>query len=96
MASYKLSAAAKQDVTAIFIYTRRQFGKVQAELYKADLHACFEKLTQHPLLGFDATKICSDTRCALHGQHAIYYRAENDMIRIIRVLHQSMRPPAGL
>jgi toxin ParE1/3/4 len=55
VAKYELSRAADRDLDDIYVYTFRQFGALQADVYFESLEECLTKLAENPLLGVDAS-----------------------------------------
>lgn len=51
MAKHELSRAADRDLDDIYVYTCRQFGPLQADVYFESLEECLSKLAENPLLG---------------------------------------------
>jgi len=88
---YKLSRLAAEDFGAIYEYSWRQFGPLQADKYTAELNTFLMLLAQNPLMGREIY-IIEDVRRYDHGQHAIFYQMQNDGIFIARILHQQMDP----
>ena len=57
MGAYSLSRKAAGDVDRIYTYTIEQHGLTLAKKYLNGLHACFERLGEHPMLGRPADRI---------------------------------------
>ncbi len=95
-AEYRLSPAAERDLEAIWLYTLKEWGIVQAHLYIANLTAAFDQLARNPDLGARCDYIRKDYRRGKMGRHAIYFRTADYGIAVIRVLHDRMDAPRHL
>lgn len=54
------------------------------------MHERFEDLAHQPMLGRSAGRVAPNLRRYEYRSHVVFYVAENDGVRIVRVLHQSM------
>ncbi|MDR0781158.1 MAG: type II toxin-antitoxin system RelE/ParE family toxin [Pseudomonadales bacterium] len=89
MATYRLTVAATDDVTAIFLESLERFGLVQAEHYHAGLTAAFEFLAQFPRAAREREEILPPVRIHPYQAHLIVYELElNDRVLILRVRHR--------
>jgi toxin ParE1/3/4 len=86
----RFSPAARDDLEAIFEYTVRQWGLEQAMRYLDVIEKACAKLVQDPALALDVGHVRAGYRRAVAGKHAIYFRAQDDGIAVIRILHQRM------
>ena len=89
---YRLSPAAERDLEEIWLYTFNQWGLTQANRYTDDLLAAFQRLAAHPQHGQRVNHIRPGYRRSRVRRHAIYYRAFDYGIAVIRVLHDRMSP----
>lgn len=88
--NYLVKPEAERDLKEIGRYTRRTWGKEQAQKY---LHAIHEKiltLVDNPKLGVMRDEVAMGYRSTHTAHHHIFYRVERETVVIIRVLHQSM------
>ena len=69
MDAYRLSLKAAADVEGIYAYTIEQHGLTLARKYLDGLHACFEHLAEHPMLGRRADRIAPGVRRHESGVH---------------------------
>ncbi len=87
MARYRLTRQAEKDYREILEFTLGQWGIAQFEKYARSLDAAFERLLTKPQLGTP----CNDIRDGYFryrmGQHYIFYRINQDMLEIARILH---------
>lgn len=82
-----LSAPAANDLDGVLAYTLAMWGESQLEKYAAILEKALKKIAASPQSGrafFGAYfKFAA-------GEHVIFYRADEDIITIIRILHGRM------
>lgn len=90
MRKYELSRAADRDLDDIYVYTFRQFGALQADVYFESLEECLGKLAENPALGVDASSVRAGYRRFVHQRHTLYYKRTKTGVRIIRVLGPGM------
>lgn len=88
--------AAQGDLDEIFDYTVRQWGLEQAVRYMAEFEYAFAALAAEPGQATDSSDIRVGYRRAIVGRHAIYLRAENYGISVVRILNQRMGAPRYL
>jgi toxin ParE1/3/4 len=69
---YELSRAADRDLEDIYVYTSREFGALQADVYFESLEESLRKLTENPLLGIDAGNVRAGYRRFVHQRHTLY------------------------
>lgn len=86
MRKYELSRAADRDLEHIYVYTFREFGALQADVYFESLEGCLTKLAENPLLGVDAGNVRAGYRRFVHQRHTLYYRKIRTGVRIVRIL----------
>lgn len=91
MTKYTLSKKASSDLANIFQYTYKNFNKKQAEHYLKELEECFLMLSNEPDLAHKVEDIRKGYFRYLFSKHAVYFKARQDDIFIIRVLHQQMK-----
>ena len=90
MLKYELSRAADRDLDDIYVYTFREFGVLQADVYFESLDVCLAKLAENPLLGVDASNVRAGYRRFVHQRHTLYYRKIRTGVRILRILGPGM------
>lgn len=84
MKEIELTPKAEEDLEAIWEYSFRQFGIVQADAYIGRIAAVFDVLAMH-----DRAEL-GDNICSLPvEQHMIYFVPSHSVITIIRILSQS-------
>lgn len=86
----ELSDDANGDVRAIHAYTGREHGKAQARRYITGLTARFQVIAAHPRIGRIYPEATPETWRTVYARHSIYYRVDEDVLLIVRVLHQRM------
>lgn len=90
---YLLSESADNNLEDIFDYTDYQFSTVQAIKYLNDLDSVFESLVINPKIGRTRKEIKKGLFSITEQEHVIFYRIQEDYIRIVRVLHSSKDLP---
>lgn len=89
---YKISREASKDLEDIWLYTFRQWSVEQADRYYNLLMDEIEYVSKHPQSGKDCSDIREGYRRTRVKSHFIFYRvsAKENIVEIIRVLHQHM------
>ena len=88
---YKITSQAKSDLIEIWEYTKNKWSIKQADLYYQKITDKFNNINQHPNIGKSYDQLRSGYRGLPVKSHIIFYRIDhNNIIEIIRVLHQSM------
>lgn len=79
---------AEEDLEAIWTYSFRQFGIVQADAYIGRIAAVFNVLAMHDIGTYGAEQ--GDDICSLPvEQHMIYFVSSHSVVTVIRILSQS-------
>lgn len=86
----ELSGSADADLTAILDYGIESFDWDAAVRYLRGLDRAFDLLREHPQAGSVYMGPQPECRSLSYRNHRIYYQPEDDLIRILRVLHTSM------
>lgn len=88
MPTYRKTRQADEDLKAIYRYTRRTWGRAQAEQYIRGLEQRFRALAANPLVGIAREELQpAGLRSFVHGSHVIFYLPQSSGVMIIRVLH---------
>jgi len=96
---YRLTRQAAADLRDIYRYTRRRWGKAQAERYTRQLQQCCTMLATRPQAGRQREELQPP---ALHsfvqGSHVIFYQPQPYGVLIVRILHgtQDVRRHLGI
>ena len=88
MKEIALTPKAEDDLVAIWDYSFRQFGVVQADEYIDRIAAVFDVLATHNI-GIQRPELGEDICSIPVVQHMIYFVPSHSMITIIRILSQS-------
>ena len=83
----EFSTLARSDVDDILLYTIESWGRSQLVEYKVKLEDAFEILRKNPYIG---SKKELSYRSFSVGRHYIFYRIDNEVIYIVRILHNKM------
>jgi len=89
---YKISEKAFEDIENIWLYTVETWSAQQADRYYNLIFDEIEYIAEYPLLGKDYGHVRKNYRCSKIKSHLIFYRykTSEELVEIIRVLHQSM------
>jgi toxin ParE1/3/4 len=90
MAEYRLSPLAQDDLDAIFDYTVAQWGLVQANRYVDLIETACAKLSSAPEQAQSCGYIRAGYRHHRIEHHVLYFKATDDGIAVIRILHERM------
>lgn len=86
----ELVPVAREDLTEILHHTAAKWGDRQARVYDAKVHDAFETIRQNPAIGHTSDELPETHRLYLIGSHVIVYRPREEVISVIRILHQRM------
>ena len=85
-----VTVAAEADLTAIGRYTAETWGPEQKGRYLAQIREKFVQLRQMPSLGRPRDEIRPGYRSISAGRHIVFYLETDNLIEIIRILHDRM------
>ena len=88
--SYTLSSEADADVEQIARDSLEKWGLPQVERYISGMHESFERLSEFPRMGRDASGVRNGYKRMEVGSHVVFYLRRGADILIVRVLHQRM------
>jgi toxin ParE1/3/4 len=91
VAALRYSSGAEADLENIVDYSLRTWGAARTIRYVAGIENCCDRLAGNPMLG----RACDEIRPGLRrmeGRHVIFYRRQENGIRVSRILHQAMAP----
>jgi toxin ParE1/3/4 len=98
MPSYRKTRRADEDLQEIYRYTRRMWGRAQAELYVRGLEQRFTALAENPLTGIVREELRPEgLRSVVDGSHVVFYQPQPYGVLIVRILHgrQDVRTQLG-
>ncbi|HEX9825041.1 MAG TPA: type II toxin-antitoxin system RelE/ParE family toxin [Flavobacteriaceae bacterium] len=88
---YRISQQAIEDLDNIWVFTLNTWSKEQADRYYALIIEEIEFIADHFMTGKSAEQTRKNYRVTKIKSHLIYYRkVENEMVEIVRILHQRM------
>lgn len=90
MADCKLSRLATDDIAGIYEYDIRNFGLKQAQLYLREMEMSLEVLAQRPEIGIDSFFLSIRLFRFRQKAHVIFYKKEENGIRVVRILGSKM------
>ena len=94
---YRISQQAIEDLENIWIYTLKKWSKEQANRYYNLIIEEIEFVADNFMIGKSAEQTRKNYRVTKVKSHLIFYRkTENNIIEIIRILHERMDIPGRL
>lgn len=90
--TYKISNEAQNDLENIWLYTFENWSKEQADRYYNLILDEIEYIAENPEVGKDYSHVRKDYLRSQVKSHFIFYKTKKkeNLIEIIRVLHQQM------
>lgn len=93
MTDYRLTPAARQDLSSIWDHTEENWGRQQGEVYLNEIRAAVERTVQAPDRARAGDEVRAGYRRYAIGSHLVFYLVSDDgRVDIIRILHQRMDP----
>jgi len=83
---YKINLEAKDDLKRIYSYGFYRWGEQQADFYFNQIFECFSDISMNPKQFPKVDEIRKSYRRCVCGVDTIYFRIDNDMIEIMRIL----------
>jgi toxin ParE1/3/4 len=97
VAEVRLSPAARKDFLDIGDQTRDRWSQNQAERYLRQILEVIAEIGRHPLAGGDVGWVRPGYRRRRAGSHLIFYVIlEEDLVEVIRILHERCDIPRRL
>ncbi|MBA4163570.1 MAG: plasmid stabilization protein ParE [Erythrobacter sp.] len=90
---YTLRPAARADLAEIWLFGAAQWDVPQADEYLAMITSRIETVAEMPGIGSPAEDLPSRYRKLAAGAHRVIYRAEDDAVIVVRVLHERQDVP---
>lgn len=88
---YRISQEAIKDLKNIWFFTLNKWSKEQADRYYDLIISEIEFIADNFLTGKSAEQTRKNYRVTKVKSHLIFYRkVENDIVEIVRILHQRM------
>ncbi|WP_206445937.1 type II toxin-antitoxin system RelE/ParE family toxin [Agrococcus sp. KRD186] len=92
MSEYRLTPAARHDLSSIWDFTEERWDVRQAETYVLEIRAAIERVAADPDRGRACDEIRAGYRRYSIGSHLIFYVPSDHGVDVIRILHQRMDP----
>lgn len=90
MRHIRISDDAENDLVEIGDYTELRWGPLKCEEYLDSMAHCVEMLASNPHMGTPRADIRSGLYLWPHGSHLVFYRFDDEVIEVGRILHSSM------
>lgn len=85
---YRPTRQAAADLKDVYRYTRRRWGKAQAERYASQLQQGLAMLAARPQVGRKREELQPpDLHSFVQGSHVIFYHPQPHGVLIVRILH---------
>lgn len=85
-----LSPEAIRDLQSIATYTFHAWGAKQETIYLRGIWRKLEEIRDFPQAYPLRKDLLSGCRSARHEKHVIFFMAEEEVVRVIRILHGAM------
>jgi toxin ParE1/3/4 len=85
-----ISHAARNDLRSIARFTEREWGRDRAKRYLQAIQEKFTMFLRNPDLGVVRDDLQQHCRRMLSGSHIIFYQHDNQVVLVLRILHQRM------
>lgn len=92
MTRWRLTPAARNDLSEIWDFTAERWDQHQAQIYVIELKAALERIAARPERGQACDEIRTGYRQYAIGSHLIFYVESEGGIVVVRILHQRMDP----
>lgn len=92
MTGYRLTPAARRDLSSIWDFAQERWDEHQAEIYISEIRAAVERIAAAPDRGRPCDEIREGYRRYSIGSHLVFYIERTDGVDVIRILHQRMDP----
>ena len=96
MKSFVLSPAAEIDLDDIWDYSVEKWGERQAERYVRMIQDTIIGLTDGTQFSHSAQHVRPDYCKVLVGSHVLFFKGDEKVIDVVRILHQRMDPSSHL
>ncbi len=90
------SPDAEDDLRSILEYTLTIWGERQHDAYAEHISAALDELIRFPDLGHLREDISSGLRSRAVERHVVYYRVNDQYIKVLRIVHSKMDVPTRL
>jgi toxin ParE1/3/4 len=74
----------------VLTYTGRMWGSQQRLNYKSKINSAIRSFATFPQRGTELNEVFAGLRCLPVDAHINFYRATDDSVVVIRVLHEKM------
>jgi toxin ParE1/3/4 len=89
---WRLTPAARNDLSEIWDFTAERWDQEQAQTYVTEIKVALERVAARPDRGQACDEIRAGYRRYAIGSHLIFYVDSDEGIVVVRILHQRMDP----
>lgn len=79
---------ARADLAEIASYTRRTWGEARKDGYMSALMERMQRLRIRPLASSSRAEVALGMRAARAGRHVIFFVPDDELVFVVRVLHE--------
>jgi toxin ParE1/3/4 len=90
MKRLEFADAARQDIHDIAVYTERTWGVAQRQRYMDEIRTALARLRDGTLPSRMRDDIRVGYRSVSVGRHVVFYRESDEVIVVLRLLHERM------
>src|ERR1700730_13121974 len=87
---YEISKKAISDLEEIWLYTVDKWSIVQADRYYNLIFDEIAFICKNPRTGKPMDDVRKNYRTAKVKSHLIFYKVENNIVQVVRILHERM------
>ena len=88
--NYRIRAAASKDLADLWEYTFKRWSKDQADRYHGLIISEIEYIAENDTAGKDMSHVKEDYLVTYVKSHMIFFKRQQDIDHVIRILHQRM------
>lgn len=92
----RISPEAAKDFDDILLYSQELWGEEQADRYETSLTNAFERIESHIHIGQQRNELRRNVRSYHVEHHVIFYRLEDELVEVVRILHERVNPSLRL
>lgn len=96
MREYRLTPAARHDLSSIWEFTEERWGVQRAETYLREIDAAMSRIAEDPRRGHPCDEIREGYLKYGIGSHLVFYVPRTYGVAVIRILHSRMDPTLHL
>lgn len=84
----EIAPRARRDIRSIRLYGLAHWDEHRADSYSEAIQESFERIRENPQLGIVRKDLVPGLRAHRVNRHVIFYRINDDVIEVVRILHE--------